>query len=308
VYTLPDIQDIVALSLAEDLGVSPAHFAITSPPDPSLLARDVTGFAAIDPDARFSGRIVARGPAVVAGLPVAAAVFEALSASAGLFEPIETFPLVAEGARVGASTPVMEVEGVATAVLVAERTALNFLMMLSGIASETARWVDAANGALVVCDTRKTPPGMRALAKYAVSVGGGQNHRDGLYDMALVKDNHIASAGGITAAVSAVRASRPGVTIEVEADTIIQAVEAVRAGADLVLLDNMSDDLLGEAVSAVNARATALGREVLTEASGGVTFDRLPGLMATGVDRVSTSAITMSVRAIDYALDEDTGE
>jgi nicotinate-nucleotide pyrophosphorylase (carboxylating) len=308
VYSLPDIRDIVALALAEDLGVSPSCFAASASPDPSLLARDVTGFAAIDADARFSGRIVVRGPAVVAGLSVAAAVFEAFSASVGLFESIEVFPLVAEGARVDAATSVMEVEGVATAVLAAERTALNFLMMLSGIATETARWVAEAEGAFVVCDTRKTSPGMRALSKYAVAVGGGTNHRSGLFDMALVKDNHIDSAGGITAAVGAVRATSPGVLVEVEADTVIQAVEAVRAGADLVLLDNMSDEALAEAVSAVKARAQALGRQVITEASGGITFERLRGLRTTGVDRVSASAVTVGAKALDFGLDEGTEE
>jgi len=176
--------------------------------------------------------------------------------------------------------------------------------MLSGIATETARWVAAAGSNIDVCDTRKTPPGLRALAKHAVRVGGGANHRMGLHDMVLVKDNHIAAAGGISAAVVAVRASHPDLLVEVEADTIEQAVQAVEAGADLVLLDNMPDDVLAAAVLAVRGTAESLGRTVITEASGGIRFERLSALAETGVDRVSTSAITMGVPVIDFGLDE----
>lgn len=300
-YAVPDFHEIVALALAEDLGVPVDQLASAGP---ALLERDVTSYSAVGLDARFAGRVVARQDAVVAGLPVAAAVFETLSASAGLFEPIEVFPLVAEGSRVQEGTPVLEVEGVAVAVLAAERTAVNFLMTLSGIATETARWVDAAGEELAVCDTRKTPPGLRALGKYAVAVGGGENHRTGLFDMALVKDNHIRSAGGIGSAVEAVRSMAPKLLVEVEADTIAQALEAVDAGADMVLLDNMSGTLLTEAVAAVRSAAEKSGRTVLTEASGGVTLDRMPELRAAGVDRVSTSALTMRAAAIDFGLDE----
>jgi nicotinate-nucleotide pyrophosphorylase (carboxylating) len=137
-----------------------------------------------------------------------------------------------------------------------------------------------------------------------VAVGGGENHRTGLFDMALIKDNHIRSAGGIGSAVEAVRSANPGLLIEVEADTLAQALEAVEAGADLVLLDNMSGETLTGAVAAVGAAAEKLGRAVLTEASGGITLDRLPALRATGVDRVSASALTLGARAIDFGLDE----
>ena len=300
----PDSREIVALALAEDLGVPAERFDRSAMASLELLAQDATSFSAIGLDAHFSGRIVARQSAVVAGLPVAAAVFDLLSAGAGLFDPIEAFPLVAEGTRVEPGTPVMEVEGLAAAVLAGERTALNFLMMLSGIATETARWVAAAGPNLEVCDTRKTPPGLRALAKHAVRVGGGTNHRMGLHDMALVKDNHIVAAGGISAAVVAVRASHPELLVEVEADTLEQAVQAVEAGADLVLLDNMADDALAAAVRAVRAAADNLGRTVVTEASGGIRFERLARLAAVGVDRVSASAITMGVPVIDFGLDE----
>jgi len=304
VFVLPDVTEIVALALAEDLGVPAERFVPGAGVTPGLLSRDVTSFSAIDPDARFSGRVVAREACVVAGLPLVPAVFDALSAAAGLFDPIEVFPLVAEGARIAAGTAVLEIEGVAAAVLTGERTALDFLMLLSGIATETAHWVKTAGPDLDVCDTRKTSPGLRALSKYAVAVGGGVNHRAGLFDMVLIKDNHIRAAGGITAALESARLGSPGLLVEVEADTLAQAKEAVEAGADLVLLDNMSDDLLGEAVLAVRQSARELDRTVLTEASGGIRRDRLAALRATGVDRVSTSALTMGVAVVDFGLDE----
>jgi nicotinate-nucleotide pyrophosphorylase (carboxylating) len=303
-FALPDVSEIVALALAEDLGVPSAFFAPGAGASPELLARDVTSASAIPRDARFAGRIVAREACVVAGLPVVHVVFDMLSAAAGLFDPIEVFPLVAEGARVEPGTPVLEIDGVASAVLTGERTALDFLMMLSGIATETARWVAAAGPHIDVCDTRKTAPGLRELSKYAVAVGGGTNHRSGLFDMVLIKDNHIRAAGGIKAAVKSARLSAGKLLVEVEADTLAQAKEAVEAGADLVLLDNMSDELLGEAVLAVRHVADELGRTVLTEASGGIRRDRLAALRATGVDRVSTSALTMGVAVVDFGLDE----
>lgn len=301
---LPDVHGIVAIALAEDLGVDPSRFALGAAGSIALLDCDVTSSAVIGPDARFSGRIVAREECVVAGLPLVAAVFDALSAAAGLFDPIEVFPLAAEGARVSAGTPVAEVEGLALAVLAGERTALNFLMLLSGIATETATWVRVAGPDLAVCDTRKTSPGMRALSKYAVAVGGGTNHREGLFDMVLVKDNHIRAARGIASAIAKARTAHSGLLVEIEADTVVQAIEAAAAGADLVLLDNMDDAVLAEAVSAVRAAAETHGFAVLTEASGGVTRDRLAGLRATGVDRVSTSALTLGVAAIDFGFDE----
>ena len=214
-YKLPDVSDIVALALAEDLGVAPERFAPHIAGSADLLAQDATSFSAIGTDRRYRGRVVAREEAVVAGLPVVAAVFEALSAAAGLIDPVEVFPLVAEGTRVKAGTPVLEIEGVAIAVLAGERTALDFLMLLSGIATETARWVEAAGPDLVVCDTRKTSPGLRTLSKYAVCIGGGTNHRTGLFDMVLIKDNHIRAAGGITAAIESVRLGQPDLPVEV---------------------------------------------------------------------------------------------
>jgi nicotinate-nucleotide pyrophosphorylase (carboxylating) len=218
---------------------------------------------------------------------------------------VECFPLVAEGAAVDAGTGVLEVDGPARVVLAGERTALDFVMTLSGIASRTACWQAAAGPSLRVCDTRKSVPGMRALSKYAVAVGGGTNHRAGLFDMVLIKDNHIAAAGGIAAAVARSRRTHPGLLVEVEADTVAQAAEAAAAGSDLVLLDNMDPDGLARAVEAVRA-STPLGRTCLTEASGGVTLERLPGIAAAGVDRASASALTFAP-PLDVGLDERSG-
>jgi nicotinate-nucleotide pyrophosphorylase (carboxylating) len=225
-----------------------------------------------------------------------------LARAAGLADHIEIFPLRAEGSVVAPGTPVAELAGSARAVLSGERTALNLLMTLSGIATEARRWSEAAGPNLAVLDTRKTLPGLRALSKYAARVGGATNHRAGLYDMVLVKDNHIRFAGGVGPAVSAARANAPGLLVEVEADTLEQALEAVAAGADLVLLDNMDDEALA-AVVGVRAAAQAAGRAVLTEASGSIRFERLAALRATGVDRVSASAITLAP-PLDFGLDE----
>ncbi len=302
-FELPDIDLTVALSLAEDLGVAPDCFLPGAPASTEVFERDVTSSSVVGFDALFSGVIVARQPCVVCGMPVAAAVFEAISRAAGLFEPVEMFPLVAEGAHVEAGTRVAEVEGLAVAVLGAERAALDFLMMLSGIATETAAWVHVAGPELTVCDTRKTLPGLRELSKYAVRVGGGTNHRHGLYDMVLVKDNHLARAGSVGESVSRARAHHPELVLEVEADTLAQAVEAVMAGADIVLLDNMDDETLVAAVAACRDAAVERGRHVLTEASGSVSRDRLHALREIGVDRVSSSALTLTP-PIDFGLDE----
>jgi nicotinate-nucleotide pyrophosphorylase (carboxylating) len=302
-FELPPVADIVAEALAEDLGVERDRFDRGADGDPKLLERDVTTSSVIDEDARFKGLVVAREHGVVCGLPVADEVFSALSRAAGLFEPIEFFPLVAEGSAVEPGTPVAEVEGLALAVLAAERSALDFIMVLSGIATETSRWANLAGGGLKVCDTRKTVPGMRALSKYAVRVGGGTNHRTGLFDMVLIKDNHLKWAGGIEAAVGRARLRHPRLLIEVEADTVEQAVRAVAAGADYVLLDNMDDIVLGRAVSACRAAAEKRGIPVVLEVSGNVERERLERLVSAGVDRVSSSALTMAP-PLDFGLDE----
>lgn len=285
------------MALAEDLGVTASRVLQPKPGDPDLLASDVTSHATV-PEGTFSGVVRARQSGVVCGLPVAARVLEILSAAAGV--ETDCFPLVPEGADVVAGQAVLEVEGSTLAVLAAERTMLNLLMTLSGIATEARRWQCAAGEALAVTDTRKTLPGLRALSKYAVRVGGAHNHRAGLYDMVLIKDNHIAAAGSVERAVRAARDAQPALLIECEADSLEQAVEATRAGADYILLDNMDDTALTEAVLAVHTAAE--DRTVLTEASGNITFDRLATLAGTGVDRVSTSALTLA-RPLDLGLD-----
>lgn len=297
-FEIPFADDLLAAALAEDLGVVPGWLA-PGAGGPELLAADVTASATVPADARFEGRVVARDAGVVCGLPLVARTFEMLASASGS-QLVECFPLVAEGADVTPGTPVLEVEGPVRVVLAAERTALDLLMILSGIATEARRWQQAAGDTLAVTDTRKTLPGLRALSKYAVRVGGAHNHRMGLFDMVLVKDNHIAYAGGVTAAVLAAKRARPDLPLECEADSLEQAVDAARAGADYVLLDNMSDELLTSAVVAV--REAAGERVCLTEASGRVTFDRLGTLAATGVDRVSTSALTLA-RPLDFGLD-----
>ncbi len=301
-FQIPDITGIVAAALAEDLGVEPERFSPGAEASADILERDVTTFSVVGLDAWFSGRIVAREECVVAGLPVAAAAFETLSRAAGLFEPVDVMPLVAEGSRVHAGTPVAEVDGLAAAVLCAERTALDFLMVLTGIATRTARWVEAAGPTLAVCDTRKTVPGLRALSKYAVHVGGGTNHRAGLHDMVLVKDNHIRVAG-ISQAAQRAREAHPDLEIEIEADTVEQAVEAVRAGANMVLLDNMDDATLTRAVAACRSAAEERVRPVLLEASGNIREERLPALAAAGINRVSSSALTLAP-PVDFGFDE----
>lgn len=303
----PDAHDIIALALAEDLGVSADVFAWggAGPAKPDLLDRDATSGTIIPPSAHFEGRIVARADAVVCGLPVADAVWVLLARACGADEEeaVDVFPLVAEGAHVVAGMAVAEVSGPARLVLAGERTALDFVMVLSGIATEAARWQAAAGPALAVCDTRKTWPGLRALSKYAVRVGGATNHRAGLWDMVLVKDNHLRAAGSIEAAVAAARAAHPELAVEVEADSPQIAVTAAEAGADIVLLDNMDDAALADAVAAIEAVCSQTDRECLTEASGGITYERLALVRLTGVDRVSSSAITLAP-PIDFGLDE----
>lgn len=295
---MPPSDEVIAAALAEDLGV-PA--AALSAPSAGLLDADVTSAAIVPVGAVFTGRIVARDAGVVCGLPLAARTFEML-AHAAAAGPVHCTPLVAEGADVTPGTPVLAIEGPARAVLAAERTVLDFVMVLSGIATEARRWQTEAGERLAVTDTRKTLPGLRALSKYAVTVGGAHNHRSGLYDMVLIKDNHIACAGSVTDAVRAARATNPGLLVECEADTIDAAVEAARAGADYVLLDNMDDATLARAVAAV--REASIAPSCRTEASGRVTFERLRALAATGVDRVSASALTLA-RPLDFGLDSD---
>jgi nicotinate-nucleotide pyrophosphorylase (carboxylating) len=299
-FGLPDTTLVIAAALAEDLGLAPESLARH---EPGVLDRDVTGSLLPD-SARFAGVLRARQAGVVCGLPVAQRTWSALASAAGVEDP-DCFPLVAEGATVAAGEALMEVDGRARVVLAGERSALDLVSVLSGIATATALWVTNAGPGLTVVDTRKTLPGLRALSKYAVMVGGGTNHRAGLFDMVLLKDNHITAAGGIAAAVRRARELHPTLTVEVEADSLAQAAEAARAGADMVLLDNMDDATLAFAVAKVR-EATPKGCRCLTEASGGITLERLARIAAAGVDRVSTSAITLAA-PLDIGLDESAG-
>jgi nicotinate-nucleotide pyrophosphorylase (carboxylating) len=253
---------------------------------------DVTTAAIIAPDAVASAEVVARADGVVAGLPVAEAVFQ-VAADAQLTMRAHT----ADGARVRRGERLLTVSGPLAGILVAERTALNLLCHLSGVATLTRRWVDAVDGTGArIRDTRKTLPGLRALEKYAVRCGGGLNHRMALSDAALIKDNHVAAAGSVAAAYAAVTARAPQIPVEVECDTLDQLDEAVRAGADLILLDNFGNEEMAEAV-----RRTA-GRARL-EASGGLTLDRAREVAKTGVDYLAVGALTHSAPALDIALD-----
>jgi nicotinate-nucleotide pyrophosphorylase (carboxylating) len=248
---------------------------------------DVTSDPIFDAGVRAHGDLATRRSGVVAGIPVAAVVFEMLGVSAT--------PRAADGERVGAGTVLLSVEGPLVSLLRAERTALNFLTHLSGIATVTREWADAVAGTKArVRDTRKTLPGLRALQKYAVRCGGGVNHRMSLADAALIKDNHVAAAGSVTAAFNAVQA--PGLLVQVECDTLEQLREALDAGARSILLDNMSIAEMTEAVRLGDGRAEL-------EASGGLALDGARDVAETGVDYLAVGALTHSAPALDIGLD-----
>lgn len=255
-------------------------------------AGDVTTRATVPPDATATARLVARRPGVVAGLQVAATAFDVVGEGR-----VRTEFATHDGARVAAAEALARVHGPMAAILTAERTALNFLCHLSGIATLTRRWVDAIAGTgAQIRDTRKTMPGLRTLEKYAVTCGGGVNHRMSLSDAALVKDNHVIAAGGVVPAFERVRAAYPDLPIEIEVDTLGQAREVIDAGADLVLLDNMS---LADMRSAVEYSG---GRAKL-EASGGLSLDNAREVAETGVDFLSIGALTHSAPVLDIGLD-----
>ncbi len=273
-----DTEQIVRGALDEDFRYGPdATSAATAPAGQQAVAE-----------------VVARQPGVLAGLPVALAVLDA----AGL-APSAATPLRADGDRVGPGIAVLLIRGPLREMLGAERTLLNFLTHLSGIATATRAWVDVLAGTgAVLRDTRKTTPGLRRLEKYAVRCGGGVNHRMGLGDAALVKDNHVAAAGGITAAIRAVRAAAPGLPLEVECDSVAQVEEALAAGAQLILLDNMSLAGLRAAVAVAGGYPAAR-----LEASGGLRLGQASAVAATGVHYLSVGALTHSAPALDLGLD-----
>jgi nicotinate-nucleotide pyrophosphorylase (carboxylating) len=271
------VTRIAAEALAEDLG-----------PD----GLDVTSVATIAADQVDTADLVGRAPGVLAGLPVAQAVFDLASAGAVSFES-----RLRDGDRLSTGDIIATVNGPTRSLLTAERTALNLLCRLCGVATHTRAWADALVGTkAMVLDTRKTTPGLRVLEKYAVRAGGGTNKRMGLYDVAMVKDNHKLAAGGVAAAYRRVRSAFPDVPVQVEVTTVAEAREAVEAGATFLLCDNMSPALLGEVVAAVGDRAEL-------EATGGLTLASAASYAATGVDYLSVGALTHSSPIVDIALD-----
>jgi nicotinate-nucleotide pyrophosphorylase (carboxylating) len=265
-------HDVVAAALAEDVGDG-----------------DATSVSLFDAGTVCCARVLVKEPGVVCGVDVARETFEAVDPA------VQWTTLVADATRLDRAAAVAEVEGPARAILTAERTALNLLGRLSGIATLTRRYADAVSGAgAVLLDTRKTTPGLRALEKYATRCGGATNHRMGLYDAVLIKDNHLVLVGSIAEAVR--RGRESGLSVEVECDALDQVSEALAAGADRILLDNMSLDDLREAVRITGGHAAL-------EASGGITLETIRDIAATGVDFVSVGALTHSARSLDVSLE-----
>jgi nicotinate-nucleotide pyrophosphorylase (carboxylating) len=270
-------HDLIARALAEDVGQG-----------------DLTTAVTIDPGAQARGVIVAKGRLVVAGLALAAQTFAHL-------DPAARFDArVADGDACEPGQIVAEVVGLARALLTAERTALNFLQRMSGIATLTRRFVDAAGGRIAVLDTRKTTPGLRAVEKYAVRCGGGTNHRQRLDDGVLIKDNHKRLAGGVGPALARVKTAQIDVPIEVEVETLDELDAALAAGATRILVDNFETEDIRTAVERCGARA-------VVEISGGVTLDRLPELAETGAAFVSVGALTHSAPAVDMSFEVEPG-
>ncbi len=271
---LRSLDSLIELAFEEDIGIG-----------------DITTDATVPSTQKGVGTLLAKSEGIVAGLPVAERVFEKLDSTL-------TFRrLVNDGDTVSVSTPIAEVQGNAKSILIGERTALNFLQRLSGIATLTAQFVAAVAGYdTKIVDTRKTAAGWRAVQKYAVRIGGAQNHRFGLYDGVLIKDNHIVAADGITNAVQQARRVVPHTAkIEVEVETVEQVDEALSVGADILLLDNMPPGIMQRVVQEIGDRA-------ITEASGGITLDSVQTVAATGVDFISVGALTHSAMPMDISL------
>jgi nicotinate-nucleotide pyrophosphorylase (carboxylating) len=277
--TAAEIRRAVRAALAEDLG-----------------SGDVTTLATVPSNARSTARLRAREPLVVAGMAFAETAFRELSSK------IVIKNLSRDGRRARAGDTLLKISGSSRAILSAERVALNFIQRLSGVATATAQFTEAVRGTRAkILDTRKTTPGWRRFEKYAVACGGGRNHRIGLFDMVLIKDNHLVALqnqqpNAIAAAVARARQKFPTLKVEVEADTLEQVAQAAAAGADIILLDNMPPAQLRQAVKIIRGRAK-------TEASGGVNLKTVRKIAATGVDFISVGAITHSARAVDIGLD-----
>lgn len=269
-----EILDSIQRALAEDIG-----------------AGDATTLSIVPPEATMRGQIIAKQDGIIAGLDVARAAYELLDSA------VEFSPQLADGSRVTRAGVLALVSGRTSSLLTAERTALNFLGRMSGIATLTRQFVDAVAGTrAVILDTRKTAPGLRAVDKLAVKLGGGGNHRIGLYDMILIKDNHIDHAGGIEEAVRRAKAARSGLPIEVEARTTNDVRVALSLGVERILLDNMSVEMMAEAVRLTNGRAKL-------EASGNVTLETVRRIAETGVDFISVGALTHSAKVFDVSFD-----
>lgn len=266
-------EGLVERALAEDIG-----------------AGDITTQGTVDPARPAKARLIAKSECVLCGLDVAQETFRRVDGSSRLTR------IKQDGERCAPGTLAAEIVGTAAGLLTAERTALNFVQRLSGIATLTRRFVDAAGGRIAVLDTRKTTPTLRALEKYAVRCGGGRNHRVGLFDAVLIKENHARLAGGIGLAVERMRGVRPALAVEVEAQSLDEVEAALQAGADIILLDNLSTEDLHEAIRRIGGRAK-------TEVSGRVTLERMPELAASGADFVSVGALTHSAPAADLSLE-----
>ena len=271
----PMIDQLINLALAEDIS-----------------GGDITTESTIGDLQQGIGTIITKNVGIIAGLPVVERVLCRIDPD------LDFHQLVSDGTMVEPMTPVAKVTGCAKSILTGERTALNFLQRLSGTATLTAEFVDAVkNTKTKIVDTRKTTPGWRLLQKYAVRIGGGKNHRFGLYDGILIKDNHIVAAGGIRQAVEMARSGAPHTAkIEIEVETIDQVEEALKTKADILLLDNMSNETMQAAVKKVNGNA-------ITEASGGITLDRIPAISKIGVNFISVGALTHSAMPLDMSLD-----
>jgi nicotinate-nucleotide pyrophosphorylase (carboxylating) len=274
-----DLNEFVTGILAEDLGIG----------------GDVTSAATMRGEAQFTAAIVAREPITVAGLEIAAAIFHALDPE------VEIAELASDGDRIDTGGVLMRLEGNARAMLAAERSALNTLQHLSGVATLTRRYVDAIEGTgAILLDTRKTIPGLRVLDKYAARMGGAQNHRMRLDDGVLIKDNHVAACGGIAEAVKRAKAANTGLEVQVEIDRLDQIEPALAAGAERLLLDNMAPPTLRQAVELVAGR-------VPLEASGGIRLESIRAVAESGVNFISAGRITQSAPAVDIGLDYSIG-
>jgi nicotinate-nucleotide pyrophosphorylase (carboxylating) len=270
-----DLPDQVSLALREDIG-----------------SGDVTA-GLIPADKRFRAQVLCRQKAVLCGVPWFNETFRQIDASVRIDWHL------AEGANVEADTVLCELSGPARSILTGERTALNFLQLLSATATATHRYVEMLAGTgCRIMDTRKTIPGLRLAQKYAVVCGGGQNHRLGLYDMVLIKENHICAAGSITAAIASARSTAPGIRIEVETENLQQLREALDADADIVMLDNFDNDTMRAAVALNRTHPN----RALLESSGGITLERLRSIAETGVDFISVGSLTKNIDAVDLSM------